>query len=121
MPISCGFSTMPSILIVHGRSLSACAALAIVLLRAELVEIVVAGVDLLVGHRPVEREFLVALGRIEIRGRVRQVGDALRGGDLRATATAPPHRRAGQEGAAVEEQVLRAWRAVPEFPSRGGE
>ncbi len=33
MPISCGFSTMPSSLIVHGRSFSACAALAIVLLE----------------------------------------------------------------------------------------
>ena len=88
MSIVCSFSTMPSILTVHGRSFSACAARAMRLGRAELEEIVVVDVDLLVGHGPVEHVFLVALDRIEARGRVRQVGNALRHGEAPATATA---------------------------------
>src|SRR5215813_13140669 len=52
--------------------------LADALARAELVEIVVAGIDLLVGDRPIERVFFITAGGIEVLGRVRQVADALR-------------------------------------------
>jgi hypothetical protein len=55
-------------------------------LRAKFVEIIVVAVDLLVGDRPVEHIFLVALGRIKIGGRIGQigeVGDPLRHGGAR--------------------------------------
>jgi hypothetical protein len=45
MPTSIGFSTMPSILMVHGRIFSACACLATFFARIEFVEIVVVAVD----------------------------------------------------------------------------
>ena len=57
---------MPSILMVHGLILQRLRLLGDALRRIELVEIVVVAVDLLVGDRTVERECLVALGRIEI-------------------------------------------------------
>ena len=75
--------------------------------RIEFVEIIVVRVDLLVGDRPVERVFRVALGRIEIGGRVRQIGqigDALRSAAPGASAKAA--RAAQQQTAAVEEQML---------------
>ena len=70
MPISIGFSTMPSILIVHGRILQRLRLLGDVLGRVEFVEIVVVAVDLLVGDRAIERVLVVVLGRIEIDGRI---------------------------------------------------
>ena len=97
MPISCAFSTMPSILIVHGRSLQCLRRLGDRLGGAELVEIIVAVVDLLVGDRPVEHIFVVALHRIELGGRIRQVGDALRQrkpGDESEPAAPPAARKA---------------------------
>jgi hypothetical protein len=51
--------------------------------RIEFVEIIVVAIDLLVGDRPIEDIFLVALGRIEIGIRVWQIGeigDTLRAG-----------------------------------------
>ena len=107
MPISNGFSTMPSIFTVHGRIGSFCACVGDFLGRIEFVEIIVMRVDLLVGDRPVERVFLVALGRIEIGGRVRQighVGDALRKRGARRQRQRG--RAAQQQAAAVEEQML---------------
>ena len=99
MPISIGFSTMPSIFTVHGRDAQRLRRRGDDLGRAEFVEIVVVAVDLLVGDRPVERVFLVALGRIEVGGRVRQlveIGHALGqcgAAGASASALAPPASR----------------------------
>jgi hypothetical protein len=86
-----------------------------VLAHAEFVEIVVVEIDLLFRDRAVERERLVALDRIEILGRIRQVADALRARNARRQHQ---RGRAGrrQEGAPVE-QVLRRGKAFRDFPS----
>ena len=114
MPISCGFSTMPSILIVHGRILQRLRGARDRLGGAELVEIVVVGVDLLVRDRPVEREFLVALGRIEIArsdraGRRRAARCAARGGRQRDRRRR--RRRRGMRGG--RRTGVPGWRAAP--------
>src|SRR4029078_7531112 len=83
-----------------------------VLAHAELVEIVVAGVDLLVGDRPVEREFIVAPDGIEVLGRIGELAGALgerriRGERQGKRGEAGP----GKKAAAVEEQALRRGKA----------
>jgi hypothetical protein len=83
--------------------------------RAELVEIVVAGVGLLVGDRPVERVFFIAADRIEIPGRVRQIADALGERKLgRERQCGRATRR--QKTAAVQEEVFGRGKAFGDFP-----
>jgi hypothetical protein len=63
--------------LAKGKPLQRLRRLGDALARAELVEIVVAGIDLLVGDRPIKGVFFIAAHRIEVLGRVRQVADAL--------------------------------------------
>jgi hypothetical protein len=86
-----------------------------VLARTELVEIVVAEVDLLVGDRPVERVFFIAADRIEIPGRVRQIADAL--GERKLGRERQRGRGARrQQTAAVQEEVFGRGKAFGDFP-----
>ena len=74
-------------------------------------------VDLLVGDRPVERVGFVALGRIEIGGRVRQLGEI--GDALRQGGAGRQRNRAGarQKGAAVEHQMLGRGETLRKIPA----
>ncbi len=72
-----------------------------VLAGAEFVEIVVVAVDRLVGDRTVELVFFVALGRIEIGARVRQLGEVAR------CAAPSPRPAAGQRAGAPASRLRR--------------
>jgi hypothetical protein len=85
-----------------------------VLARTELVEIVVAEVDLLVGDGPVESVILVPRQRIEVPRRIRQIGDPLAIGKRRDERRGS---RRQQEGAAIEEQMLGGGLLLAQFPS----
>ena len=85
-----GFSTMPSMVTVQGRTGSACAALGDVLARAELVVVVVAGRIGFRRDRPVELVARVLLHRIE---RGRGIGSARRRAARRATRRRQQDRR----------------------------
>ena len=114
MSSSFGFSTMPSSLIVHGRIVSACAAVEI-LFESELVEIVVRGVELLVGDRPIERIFLIALDRIEVAlGSGINVGNTL---GRAVKATSPARWRTRQKIAAAEKDVFGRGFPFRNFPA----
>jgi hypothetical protein len=87
------------------------------LVRAVFVEIVVVDDQLLVGDRPVERERRVALGGIEIGGRVLRIGRALRLRDARRERHGASARRRRQKTTAVEEQVFGGRLAFGHFPA----
>src|SRR5262249_10156681 len=85
--------------------------------RTELVEIVVGGVGRLVGDRTVEHELLVALDRIEILRRLREIADAL---GLRQRRRERRRSRAGCRGderAPVEEQRLGRGNVLGKLPA----
>ncbi len=85
---------------------------------AELVEIIVVAIDLLVGDRPVERIFLIALGGIKVRTRIGQFGGV--GNTLCLCGIGHHRERAGatsQKIAATENQMLGRGEAVGYFPA----
>ena len=84
---------------------------------AEFVEIIVVGVDLLVRDGPIEHVLLVALDRIEVGGRIGQVGRRAAPGPSGATSDDRGHSGRRQEGAAIEEQVLGGGVTLGNFPS----
>jgi hypothetical protein len=88
-----------------------------VLVEAELVEIVVAGCDLLGGNVAVEHVFRVALNRIEICGGVGHVGRSLREGARRERTRGGDRGGAADEGAAIEENMLGGRLRFGDFPA----
>src|SRR4029077_14049619 len=85
---------------------------------AELIEIIVAAVDLFIGDRPIKSVFLVALGGIKIGAGVRQIDDV--GQTLGIRRIGRQCERAGcagQYGAAAESQMVLRGKAVGNFPT----
>ena len=83
--------------------------------RTELVEIVVVGIDLLVGNRAVERVLLIATRRIEVLGRIRQIADPLRERHL-GRERQRGRAAGGEQGATIEEKVLGGGEAFGNLP-----
>jgi hypothetical protein len=88
-----------------------------VLRRIEFVEVVVVGVDLLVGDRAIELVLLVAFAGIKIDGRVGLVADALGERELRRKAGSRGTGRDRQQRSAIEEKMLGGGAAFGRFPA----
>src|SRR5262249_54594340 len=85
---------------------------------AELVEIIVVAVDLLVGDRPIESIFLVPLGGIKIGARIRQLGNVGQALSVRRVWRKwDSTGGSGQYPPAAEGQTLRRGKTIGDLPT----